>query len=770
MSVSPRQLREHGCTPKAWKPLFTAKVPDKLPQIKKLEYLIQSRLNDGWLMNMREYKPYLAIDMAYNASFDQTTPTLINNLVNRNSKPEDLLSTLDQWGMKPEDLFLDMGKSANGEQMWRLNPPTFYKMMVNLTKAYVTIRQAKLFNDRNQSPLLKYEPVESNAETRILTEIITYAVQVISSDFGYASVLKQEIFQALMYSVCLTFPREVWHPQYQLNDDGEKVLQKEGIRYCTPHPTRMFWDLHYDISTFNTNTGCEYAGYWKVVPYGEILDNPLYWNRRAIGYGSSNGWASFDPALTSQFFAEVYPCRMSFPPTNTGDQKSREANAAFYATAERDKAVFQTDFWMKLVPAKYKMGTYRYPIWVRFIVASDNTIIYAEPCCYNPIKFTGYDTNLLDSRNSSLALEVIPFQDIVGNILSQILLTNKQNLASVNFYDKNILNREDIDKVKNGGETMLRSMNFVPYDSMKFNRQGLNPKDSVFQIRFENKDVQPHFQALNTVLGILERLLQLSPQESGQSASHQQSAEELKQVGSSTTNRVEFTGSFIDEATDAWKAQLFEAMRAYADDDVEAMVPSDIPDVEQHLTDLGFALSGKVRGEGKLMVVGSKKNLNIDTLASTGKGDNRKNETQTAQVMMQAVSAVAANQQLAQLVGPKTLLKIIEQAAKLAGADSDFKLRPDQKAQLDMLQQLAQQIQAAAVKQVEEDGFKPIAKEIADLQSAVQKIDQILTKLVPQGAPPAPQPQPPVNANPNPAPIAPGAGAISPVPAPVPIQ
>lgn len=772
MAVSPKQLRKHNCTAKQWKSLFTAKAADKLPEIKKLELLIMNRINDGRLMNIREYRPYAAIDMAYNVPFDQTTPTILQNLIGRNAKQEDVLSSLKQWGFKPEELFLKTIDQTTGAEGWQLNPPTFYKVLVPLVKAYVTIRQAKLFNDRNQVPLLPYEPLESNAETRILCEILTYVVQAIAAEMGYANDLKQAIFQALMYSFCLMFPREVWYTEYQENDDGKAELVKEGIRYCAPHPTRCFWDLHFNVSSFNTNTGCEYAGYWKVVSYGEILDNPLYWNRRSIGYGQGNGVDWLDPQLTTQFFQEVYPCQLSFPTGRLGNENSREANAAFYSSSERDKAVYQTDIWMKIIPAKYKLGTYKYPIWVRFIVASDNTVIYAEPCCYNPIMFFGYDTNQLDSRNSSLALEVLPFQDIVGNVLSQILLTCKQNLANLHFYDKNVINRQDVDKVKNGGEMMLRSMNFVEYDSMKNNRAGLSVKDAVSAIKLDKQDVTPLFSSINVVLSMLERLLQLSSQEAGQSASHQQSAEEVKQIGNNTSNRVQFTGTFIDDGIDAWKRQQYDGVKAYMDDEVEAMVPSDIPDVEQHLTDLGFTLSGKVMGEGRLMVKGSKKNINIDALAASGKGPDRKNDQQTAQVMMQAMSAVAANQQLAQVVGPKTLLKIIQQAAILGGADKDFKLRPDQQAQVDQLQALAQQIQTAAVKQVEEDGFKPIAQEIAALQQQIQQVEAILAKLVPpsampQQAQPTPAaPTPPPNANPSPAsaPVNPAAaGAIPPI-------
>lgn len=763
MSVSPQVLKAHGCTPADWKPLFCAKGTysqkeknGKLPQIKRLELLLMNRINDGRLKNIQDYRTYAAIDMAYDVSFDQTTPTLIQNLLNEdwsNMKQQDVLAKLTQWGLKADDLLLAT-TLPNGQVQYKLNPPTFYKILVPLVKAYVTIRRAKLFNDRNKVPLLDYEPIEWNAENRILCEILNYTEQVISADYGYPRTLDQVILQTLQYAACLVFPREVWDAEYQTEmvDGKEKrVLQKEGIRYCTPHPTRFFWDLHYDISSFNTDTGCEYAGYWKIVSYGDILDNPNYWNRKSIGFASTD-W--FDANISSNFFSEVYPCQMAYPTFYAGDGTSREAAASFYSTNQRDMAVFETNVFMKLVPAKWKLGTYKYPIWVRFVVANDNSVLYAEPCCYSPVLFSGYDTDQMRAMNASMALEVLPIQDMVGNTLSQIILTCKQNLANIHFYEKNVLNREDIDAVKNAGEMQYRSMNFVPYDSFKNARAGLDVVKGIHSVQFPYKDVTPHFQTISTLLSILERLLQLSAQESGSAASHQQSKEEIQVVTANTSSRVQFTGSFIDDFLDAWKRQQFEAYQAYGDDEIEAKIPSDIPDVEEHIEALGFKQAGTVKGEGKMHVVGSKKALRkLDSFAVTGKGPERKNDTQTAQIMMQAATAVSNSQALSQAIGPKTILKIIEKAAVLAGADKDFKLRPDDQQQASALQQMAQEIMAACVKKVEADVSKPAAEEISKLQAEIVQLQQVVAKAMglqpppPRNAPPAgaapAQPPPP---------------------------
>ena len=119
---------------------------------------------------------------------------------------------------------------------------------------------------------------------------------------------------------------------------------------------------------------------------------------------------------------------------------------------------------------------------------------------------------------------------------------------------------------------LLRGMKFVPFNSQKATRSMTDPTKAVFSVKFDYKDINPLFQTLNTTLAILERLLQLSSQESGQSASHQQSKAEIEEIGGATSNRVQFTGSFVDGVHRCLKRQLYDANMAYASDPVEVMV------------------------------------------------------------------------------------------------------------------------------------------------------------------------------------------------------
>ena len=194
--------------------------------------------------------------------------------------------------------------------------------------------------------------------------------------------------------------------------------------------------------------------------YGDIRDNDLFWNKKQIGFGQN--W--FDAEVSGNYFKEIAPCYMKFP--NAGGRTAkydRQKMAALYTHHHKDKAVFATTIFMKIKPSDYGMGDYKQKIWFRFIVASDDTIIWAEPFPYSPTLFCGYDVDEERADNPSMALEIIPFQDHIGNILSQIILSIKQNLANAVFYDSNIVTEDVLKTIssKNAARHQLRPLRFT---------------------------------------------------------------------------------------------------------------------------------------------------------------------------------------------------------------------------------------------------------------------------------------------------------------------
>lgn len=738
--VDMKLLKARGISSGAYKKIFTAEPADYPTKIKQLVNILSRRLRDGRMMNLTEARAYAAIDLAYDVPFNQTTPTILNNILCQRLDEKGTVEALRAWGLKEEELFLKVPLPDKAGYGLIPNPPVFFQIFVPLVKAYVTMRLAKIFNERNLPDLLKYEPLHDTARNQVLCEIMTDVATTISNWYGYPSVLRQAIQQMLKYGVMLAFTREEWHHEQQIVYDdagGETaVTAKEGLRYIMPHPTRMFYDLLYPLTTLNSDSGCEYAGHWQVMRYGDILDDQKYWNRTQIFCGTN--W--FLAPYVGNFFTEVYPCTLKFPAVSWGTV-NREDRAAWYTSNSRDHAVFVTAFFMKLVPQHWGLGeyvggklmkSYNQPVWHKFILAGDDTIIFAEPCAYNPIWFMGYDYDEQAGRNPSLALETIPWQDHVGNILTQIILTAQQNLANFTFYDTNIVNKDDIDRAKNLGSRLYRGMNFIGYDSTMIQRIGLNPQAAFIPAQLSKQNIQELFQVLPIVLQMLERVIQVSAQEVGSAATHQQSKYELQQIGGASTNRVIFTSSFVDDGMDAWKRQIHQGSLAYLDPEISAEVSYDIPGIEQHLQELGFKVTGI--GRQSFLVKGNKKALRLEAFSSSNAGPQPTHERELSQIIFQTVTAVSTRPELFNAIGAKNVIALLEQGAKLGGAPRDFKLNLMVQGQSPQdippaIMEAIKQAQAATLQTVQENLAKPVAKDIAEDQQQLQMIQSAIQQL-----------------------------------------
>lgn len=721
------ELKKRGVSSGAYKELFTADKKEK--RVQKLIDTIAQRVRSGVESNLSEYKTYWAIDLAHETPFAQATPTLVQNLLSKNLDAKGVLNELESWGLSEKELFLSIPQ-ADGSVKKIINPPIFYQILIPIVRAYHTAKTARIYNERDTSPLFKFNPSKNTDANRVKCEIVTDIVDTTAQWYGFTEYLKQAIQQMLKYGVMLAFPKEEWHVEEQVID-GNVVVQKEGLRYNMPHPTRMGFDLHHPLPSINTDTGCEYAYHWDVVRYGDILDNRMFWNRGAITYGTN--W--MDKPIYRNYFNEVFPCRMKFPSVNDGTMK-REDKASFYATSERDYALFLTEFFWKLKPSDWGLGDYKYPVWHRFTVASDSTVIWAAPCAYNPIWFMGYDFDAQAGMPSSFSLETIPWQDHLGNILSQMILTAKQNLENVIFYDKNLVKKEELANMENLGERRYRSRNFIGYDSLKLSRAGLDVQHAFFSPQFQYRSIVELQSMLSTALNLMERVLQITAQETGSAAQHYQSKAEVVNIASSSDNRTRFTASSVDAGIDAWKQQAYEANMAYRDDEVTAHVSEQTPDLDKILFDLGFKIEGG--GPYKKLVAGSKKPLAYLSFARTNIDPSQNSDPQSAQVIFQSISVIASNPEFLSAIGVPRVIKLLEQAAKFAGAPPDFditsKITEQQAgpAFMQQLQPVLAQLQQSIMQGVSETVAKPAAQaiaksegEIQQLQATVQQMEQI---------------------------------------------
>lgn len=658
-----------GISAGSLKALFDKDPVTYAPKVKALVDMLAVRVKDGRDFGLRDYRVYAAIDEAYNIPYKQISPTLIRKIIeNRYNTPTELEADFKAWGLDMASLYSTV-KGEDGQEKRFLKERTFWKVFVPLVKAYLTIRQAKLFSDRDQYPFLKYEPPIIDEERMAMGDILTQLVQRISHQYGYKAVFRQALHNALKYGVCLQFPVEAWHSEETADTDGDgKHVVKEGLRYNIPHPTRLAWDMNHRLSTINTDTGCEWASYWSVCRYGDVMDNPHYWNKDKVSTMPSNYFTS---SVAGNYFKEVFPCVMTPVLRNDGNKNDREeASNCYYQTSDRDKGMFRTDIFCKLTPSEWGIGEYKHPLWFRFVMANDDSVIYAEPLAYCPALYLGYDADENQSRNTGMALEILPWQDLTGNVLSQWLLSVKVNLKNVIPYDKDQVNDETMNELKATSED-VGVVTWLPYSSRMARAKQEDPSKMFTPISMPRNDISQFVVTLDRIFNIMERLLNMSASETGAAGAHIQTAEEIRVIATNVSTRLSFTGSFVDDYMDAWKRQLYYASRSYCDEEFQVQVMAIDDDAKKSLEKIGF----EFEKSGKTMVVKGKRNKVVfETFFSVREGEDRINSPEVASVMLQTIQAVAKTGLIEQL-GPEQMVELFSRVARLSGAPRDFRLR-----------------------------------------------------------------------------------------------
>lgn len=737
-------LKEHKCSAGDYKKIFTAeKLADKP---KKLIELISSRVQEGVTRAMKEARLWWAIDKAYDAPFRQTAYTLVQGLLAKKIEDKDAIRIINDWGLSH---LLTPIKDKNGkvccwprtnDPMQKLHLPTFFQIFVPLVQNYTMIRWAKIFSDIDQDPLYKYEPLKLTTKNRLKCEIITDRIMMMGTQMGYRADERQSIFQSLLYGICLNFPMESWYKEEQLDEGSKKIIVKEGVRFAMPHPSRLYYDLAHRTSTLNSDTGCMYSGYWDVVRYGDIFEKDGYYNTDKLTYGA-NDWISayWNP------FTTLYPCQIAFPDIKSagaGDT-DRVNKMSPYTVNEKDKAVVIVPHFQKLIPKEHGLGSYDYPVWHRFVMAQSDTPIHVEPLAYNPNVFYGCDSDSNRELNAGLGLQLLPWQDLLSNYLSQLLYSVKKNLASATFYNKNIVSEETIQGINMLGEDLYRGLNFIGIDKheLSWQLQAGKETEAFHNVVFPQHNTAEIMGSINMALSIMERSLGFSAQEVGQPAAHEQSATEVTTIHGNQSVRLEHTEGFTGEAISAKKRLLYDATMAYSDDEIFAQVGELNEQTRKQLDELGFKVEDEPEdGQTRAGVRGSKEMLTIEGFASNRDDSKRINNVQIAAAMLKIFETLMAQPMLVQSMGAKQLGDLFNQVFVYAGMPKNFRVMlkdvqdpAEQAKQMqEELAKLSEQIAQKVVQQnmgqmvdaLKTKMFEPIQQAIQGLQQGVQQVAQ----------------------------------------------
>ena len=747
---------------------------------------IRSRVQEGMSRNLADWQWVYAVDKALDTPFRQFYPRLFGALEGGDLKGCcDIMRGLDLGNC------ITVTKDKDGKDQYAVNEENFV-ILVGLCSSYLKARWAKITNDRRANPFHKYEPAKLTMVNRTKCEVLTDRVQVMSDQYGYFEVFKQAVHKMLAYSFAIAFIKEEWHTEEQqraatvkdalesgVGDIGEPKVRvgdavdeivKEGLRYDIPKPNRVYRDLAHPLYTINTDTGCQFGGYWQIVRYRE-LKNAGFWNDDKISLGNGT-----NPLVdySSQYFQiydnaiKVAPsCR---PPTvddtaivpgaNTSTNLEAALANQWYGTDHMDQGALVTNHFEKLVPKDNGLGEYPHPVWFRFVLAGDGcTVLWACALPHIPMWYMGYDADESRAKNPSLVMEILPYQYQFETALSQIILSNRQNLSNLTLLNTDVLDdKQDwVKEIAGWGSTIWKKLNIVPASFKRLNRllqsNSRSQQEMGVSLTLPKASLQEQIAVANMILSTLERALGMSNLEIAQTASHEISATETRSLAAATSNRLTFTATAADSGRDAWKRQIYAYLMAFGDDDMYGHIPADNPITQEQLTALGFTFvdhDSLVGAEKYRRVRTQKASLAIPLyeFASTRDGEDRISDSAIATVMATLARDVMSNPMLAQAIGAEQALQWVNAIGYFAGMPRDFKLRfagkpiEEQQAEAQaMLKQVSEQTLAEADQHIIK-AVTPVVEQIKAIGQQLAMMQQFHAAMIARGNGGGPQAMP----------------------------
>lgn len=762
---------------------------------KLLRALISGRIQEGADWSLRQSHHYTAADIMWDGPTIQPSTIPLQLYASGRIALESCSDQLERLNCASK-FVEEKETTVNGktEKKKQVNIPKFVETCIQIGRSYISRRLYAQQNRYNsQKPFLPYETRFATQTGKLRAALMSQYAQLMSDSYGYPDGQTQFTRDMLLYGHSTVFPECAWDDERQIvrGDGGPtdkevdgvmtKVLPmktriiREGIPFKNVHPARVFYDQRFPLRTVNTDTGCQWIGFWDVWRFGQIEDDSRFFNKDRVRF--SKNFRSLVENYASYFdlyFADDPVSMVVRPPKNVSgiglfEANERTAQATAYAVEDKDVAVMLTDLRMKIVPRTFELGDYPHPVWLRLLVAQDDTVIFAEWLPSRPAFVASFNEN--DSRlvNQGQAHEIMPFQDQISNLMSQLVLSIKHKLLRILAINKDLIDNESWEALKAvlHGEDYFVKPHLVPLsfskleDTLGTKLTNLSAVINMVESSHNDDFINSAFKAITMLLGILERLLMLSPQEQGQPAPRETTATENAMIESTTQAVYTAISDAIDSARAAQRVIIYESAMAMASNEIFLPVSQTFD--RRTIEAAGLkVIDDEVAQENQLgpsknrswKVIGTKQALEHNYIF-TGRDVGDKPTNQQA-----ATTLLALLSQVLPLIGPESIGKerifeMINEVFRLVGVYS-MKLEIGETESMSVgeqeavakIQELAKQVVPEIQRIAKESadnrsGLEQIAGHIGQLVEAIQKVSTIVAQQPSAGAlPPAAAPAP----------------------------
>ncbi len=786
----PDVLAKFRCTPERLREIFTAGVAPSTPAEvaidvtttaleaaktpktdgeirKRFESKIRSRLIDGIGNNLRTARPNQAVDMAWDAPPIQreTIPLLL--------WAQGKIQIQGPGGLINQLCGKDTPDSATA-QKWFAKDPVTNELKVNtvricetpidLMKSYITRRHAALNALwSNLWPQMKYDPRGQDDVSQLRADALTQRVDIMADGYNYRHFFGQARRFMLLYGYAVAFPRTAWDRQtswrFKPTNTGEpgteveSYIEREGVQFVLPHPSRIGYDLSAPLADINTDTGPSFIFYWDVTRYGTLLlPGAPYYNINHIFV--SDGWIELATQFSEFFFYYFDPKVLAWPNADQNDPtlaNDRTARIGRYTSQGADQGILLTHYFEKVNPKVEGIGEYDCDVWLHLTVAGDCTVIGAEFMPSRPAVYGAINWNDNRLANQSMGMALLAYQDQASNIVSHMLQQLRSSLVQLWLIDKDSLEpeiRKEIEKNANNASWWV-DPKFLLYSATKLKDLGIMDPAAAFRIIQNNIPgvIENAIKALTQLTNLADRLLILSPNELGQPNPREVSAREVSDIATSVQSMYAFINEGPREQIAAAKELIYESLVCCATQ--QFRVPVLKRYTKEVVEKAGFKFPDDLKLDesatlpAQTPIMGNLRDLVYDYNFDTRDGAERVINTQGAQVVMQLLQSLLQIPPVAQKMGLKDIYGMVNTVIRMSGAPLNFQF----------------EVPVGESDKLPDTDEKQ-NKAIQAITQQLQRLEQVvMSAMQQQPAQAGPQPMPP-NPNGTAAPMPPGMGAI----------
>lgn len=650
----------------------------------------QTRVEEGIVNSLRNWKLYAAVDLAWDTTVISGMTLPLMMYAQKKISVERAAELLSSTSSGKEFV-----KRSEGGKI-EVDVPRFIETNINFVRSFVTRRHAAQVNKFNQLwPYYKYEARSTGLVAKCRADVLSQRMDMMVDQFGYRHHDAQVMRDAFLYAHSVDFVQSSWDKEEQYErkdfngkpDDVRTVIVKEGVRFFNPSPSRVYWDNSAPNGLASINDDdMQWIGFWDVIRFSEIDDNPHYFNKQAVGWtgrfwGDAGVYNTYKDYFTHYQYTIIPPSTGEIDPSKANDRKSV---VGFYSGNQRDASVFVSHHFRHMVPKDWGIGEYPWPVWIRFVTASDSTCIFAEILPSTPAAYLGINEN--DSRqvNVSMAMNLLSYQDQMTNLVTQLMLVCQMELFKIVGINSDLVTAEQIAAIRKifKGHTWLEEPTIIEYSLAKMKELGINVEKLIeFHEAHMGATIESIFKAMIQLVQLVERLEALSPNEQGQPAPREISATEVNEISNTTSSVYSFISEGIDEFRAAKKRICYESLIACSKGDIVCPVKdrytaktikaAGFDTKKDEDEDYNSPVPGKPR---RVTVIGSKRNLIHDYIFTTRDGSERPVNTQSANTLVQLIGQVLAVPAVAQAMGKEKLYELFNEVFRLSGAGVDLNL------------------------------------------------------------------------------------------------